>query len=145
MQFIIKMDMMTDGEFRLSVPFLNGAEVVAYGFIQEVCRLFGVSEPIRDEISFALVEAVLNAIRHSRSEERRVYIAVEYKNQEVRIIVRDHGEGFNVSGTLTEVSKQVDPLQRKGWGLFLIQSLMDETRILSSDRGTQITLVKKIK
>jgi anti-sigma regulatory factor (Ser/Thr protein kinase) len=95
------------------------------------------------EIEMALRESLANAIRHGckldASKQVQCCVTLE-ESGEVLIVVRDPGEGFDV--TATPDPKSTDRLMRSGGrGVFLINELMDEVRY--SDGGREVRMSKR--
>ena len=93
-------------------------------------------------VPLAVDEAISNAIKHGnrRDPRKRVEIEGQIDSQQLRIKVRDQGEGFERDPN----HDPVDPanlLAPSGRGLFLIESVMDEVRY--SQEGRCIEMVKR--
>jgi serine/threonine-protein kinase RsbW len=95
------------------------------------------------EIELALQEALANAVRHGCQGDpaKSVECRIAYESTgEVRIVVRDPGPGFDVSGVPSPLD-DVNVLRANGRGLFLIHQLMDEVRF--ADGGREIQMRKR--
>jgi serine/threonine-protein kinase RsbW len=93
-------------------------------------------------IPLAVDEAISNAIKHGnrRDPRKRVEIEGQIDARQLRIKVRDEGEGFERDRN----HDPVDPanlLAASGRGLFLIESVMDEVRYTHA--GRCIEMVKR--
>ena len=79
-----------------------------------------------------------------RNEEpyksRRVYVTTRYTRQEMTIIIRDEGPGFDPSN-LPDPTDPANMEKVSGRGLLLIQTFMD--RVSHNDKGNEITMVKR--
>ncbi|MFQ3652029.1 MAG: ATP-binding protein [Gemmataceae bacterium] len=73
-------------------------------------------------------------------KSRRVYVTTRYSRQEVAIIVRDEGNGFDPSN-LPDPTDPANLGKVSGRGLLLIQTFMD--RVSHNDKGNEITMVKR--
>jgi CheY-like chemotaxis protein len=71
---------------------------------------------------------------------RRVYVTTRYTRQELTIIVRDEGKGFDPSN-LPDPTDPANLGKVSGRGLLLIQTFMD--RVSHNERGNEITMVKR--
>ncbi|OGG05385.1 MAG: hypothetical protein A3F83_15415 [Candidatus Glassbacteria bacterium RIFCSPLOWO2_12_FULL_58_11] len=100
-----------------------------------------------DEIKLALIEAVINAIEHGRSVERMVHISFALRKKPLcmAIAIGDLGAGFDPAAVQNpDIREKIGKKVRKrGWGLKIMRSLMDEVNIETSEKGTRITLVKR--
>ena len=97
-----------------------------------------------DEIRIAIIEACLNAFKHSRSKDRQVDMIFRLKKEEVEITVEDHGIGFDPAIVKEpRIEENLNSSIKRGWGLKIIRSLMDNVEIQSSDKGTRVIMTKK--
>jgi len=142
----IKIDEETNSiRIDLILPMLKYMELVAADVSEAVTKLMGFNEDHALEVSMALIEACINAFEHSKSEDGKVYITFHPEEDGIRIILHDRGIGFDP----VTVQKQncINPdapfMQRRGWGLKLMETLMDEIQIHSDPCGTQITMIKR--
>ena len=115
----------------------------------ELAVSVGLSEDEADEVRLAVIEAVINAIEHGRNEKGRVHVSFSTSTNPARLAVTvgDSGGGFDPSKVAApNIVEKIGTKQRKrGWGLKLMRSLMDEVIIDSSSEGTRVTLIKKPK
>jgi len=94
-----------------------------------------------DDIEIALREALANAVVHGNHEEprRQVCVCGRCGTDGVTIVVRDEGQGF-------DISKVPDPTtlenirSSRGRGIYLMKTLMDEVRFERS--GTVVYMRK---
>ena len=95
----------------------------------------------------AVVEACINSFEHSRAPDRKVYITFsvlgDRKPERLQIVIRDTGVGFN-PGTVAKptIQEKLKAESKRGWGLQIIQGLMDDVEISSTDEGTTIVMTK---
>jgi len=98
-----------------------------------------------DEMKHAVIEACINAIEHSGSTERKIYLTFQVFHDRMVIRVTDRGSGFD-PGKVEEpdIRKKMKSGSRKrGWGLKLITNLMDDVKIEPGIPGTTVIMVKK--
>lgn len=100
-----------------------------------------------DEVRMAVVEACINAFEHSGAPDRMVYLNFVILGEEepdvLRITVRDSGSGFDPVDL--EEPRIVDKLHasnKRGWGLKIIEGLMDDVEIQTGDNGTAVIMTK---
>jgi anti-sigma regulatory factor (Ser/Thr protein kinase) len=129
----------------LTIPMLPDMEIAVTKTAEAVAQWMRLSPDKTAEVSLALIEACLNSFEHSRSPDRKIYISFRAHADELKIILKDRGVGFNPRQVETpEIDKKLFPGSRKrGWGLKLMESLMDSVNIESSPEGTTITMTKK--
>ncbi|MEW4564030.1 response regulator [Bremerella sp. JC770] len=70
---------------------------------------------------------------------RTVHFTLTCLREEVRFIVRDHGEGFDVSQETFDPSDPMQLTRPNGRGLFLIRTFMDEVNF--NETGNEITMI----
>jgi len=131
---------------KMTIPMEPNQELKVIERAEKLGRELGFDRDSIDEIKLAVIEAVINAIEHGENPERMVYISFELSRQplQMRIIISDSGTGFDPDSVrepnIKEKLKKHE--SKRGWGLKIMHSLMDEVRIDSSPSGTQVTLVK---
>ena len=90
------------------------------------------------DISMVLRELLINALEHgnNRNVEKKIYCTIEFsKEYELRITVRDEGDGFNYR-SLNMILPEV-PCKNQRRGFPLINSISD--RLEFNDKGNCIT------
>jgi len=113
----------------LSIPSRLGLEQVAIDAAASVAKLMGFSEDRIEDLKTAVDEACINAIEHGNQENADVKVLVELIAEETKLQVdiHDRGKGIHSSIQKPDIDALIDGKQpARGWGLFLIQSLMDE-------------------
>lgn len=106
----------------------------------------GFNPEEQDSLAIAVTEIANNAVIHGnkRDANKKVYVNLEVNEGEVRLTIRDEGNGFNPES----LSNPLDPenlLRESGRGVFIVRSLMDEVQYDFSRGGTQVTLIKRRK
>ena len=98
------------------------------------------------EISMALIEACINAFEHSKADNN-VFINFLIEDDSLIIKVIDQGLGFDKTKVeIPKIENKIGKDERKrGWGLHLIQELMDSVEFESNSDGTTVTMKKNIK
>ena len=92
----------------------------------------------------ALVEACINAAEHSLSPDQKIYQKFAVNDRKMVITVSNRG--LRLTDGLDSGAAKLSELGegRRGWGLNLIRSLMDDVRVESVDDGTRIVMTKII-
>jgi anti-sigma regulatory factor (Ser/Thr protein kinase) len=129
----------------LTIPILQNMELAATRVAEALAEVMLFDEVKRDEVSMALLEACINSFEHSKSKDRKVYITFTAEEDRLKITLRDHGGGFQ-RGAVVEpkLEEKLKPgVRKRGWGLKLMESLMDEVEIVSDKNGTTVTMIKK--
>ena len=95
------------------------------------------------EINMALSEACINAFEHSGSESE-IEIHFKISKDSLIIQVTDSGKGFDKSKVdIPNIEEKISSDYKRGWGLKLIEELMDTVKFDSSKEGTTVTMTKK--
>ena len=115
-------------------------------FVRSVCQR-AWSEPgdqtALDEIVLAVQEAATNIIRHAYDgrSDRDIHVEVTTSGDQVGISLFDHGKRFEQTAAKTPAT---DGSQLGGWGLYLIEKLVDEVSYHRDDQGqNEIRMVRK--
>lgn len=129
----------------MTLPMTPEIERDACEKASAVARSMGMSQDKIDEVKIAVIEACLNALQHSKATLREFELELSIlggaEPEALQISVRDTGVGF--SRTQLEERKPEKPgLRKRGWGLQIIEGLMDEVRIESGASGTTVVMRK---
>lgn len=98
------------------------------------------------DLKTAVAEAVMNAMEYGNhyEPEKEVTFQVLASDSAIVVRIRDQGEGSAIPETITEPdldAKLAEGQTPRGWGLFLIKSLVDELRISRDDHHNVVELV----
>lgn len=132
-------------EVSLTIPIIPDMEVAATQTAEAILRFMSFSVDQIDEVKHALIEACINAFEHSASRDGHVYIKFVMNRDELLVIIQDFGTGFEASGIPRPslVRKLAGAEHKRGWGLMMMESLMDYVHIDSGPEGTRIVMTKK--
>jgi serine/threonine-protein kinase RsbW len=135
-------------EVSMSIPVAPEMEIVATAQAAALGEYLGLSRDKIDEVKLALVEACINAFEHAHCRDEQLHLTFrlgrESKGREwLEVEVLDKGKGFDQS-RVEEPSLQKTFVnhRKRGWGLQIIKSLMDEVDISSGEWGTKILMRK---
>ena len=94
-----------------------------------------------EDIEIALREALANAVIHGNHEdpEKQVYVGCRGGTDEVSIVIRDEGQGFD-SGNVPDPTAPENIKSSHGRGIYLMKTLMDEVRF---ERGGTVVYMRK--
>lgn len=108
-------------------------------------------DPTLDEmadIKTAVSEAVTNAIIHGYDEDESkfVYLRCEIKENIIKIVVEDRGNGIDdIQMAMQPLYTSKPELERSGMGFTVMESFMDGVAVSSiKGDGTKIVMTKKI-
>ena len=134
-------------EVTLVLPMAPDMELVASQAASALAHFVGMPEDRVDEVRMAVVEACINAFEHSHAPDRRVDITFRVwgdgEPERLEVQVHDAGIGFSPADVEDpRIENKIRDARKRGWGLKIIQGLMDEVRILSGTRGTTVIMSK---
>ena len=138
--------MSTNPKVELTLPVMENMELAATKTAEVVAKSMGLDEMKTAEINMALIEACINAFEHSETKQD-IYIHFIISDENLTIKVIDKGVGFDSSSIkLPNIDDKLGTTERKrGWGLMLIQELMDKVDYESDNSGTTLTMTKNKK
>ena len=124
--------------------------MIAANAVEQIARRIAFRPEAINQIKTALIEACINAAEHSLSPDRKIYQRFRVENDRLVVTVASRGvvpaslavqNGQEVDGR----SEKEDAKSRRGWGLKLIQTLMDEVEFERVDDGTQLRMTKYLR
>ena len=137
-------------EYEMVIPMGQDTELIAAHTLEQIARRVNFRPEAINQIKTALVEACINAAEHSLSPDRKIYQRFRIEADKLVVTVASRGvvpaslAGQNGEGISVEEEKP-DAKSRRGWGLKLIKTLMDEVEFERVDDGTQIRMVKYLR
>lgn len=134
-------------EVSLTIPMDHDMELVAAKTGSVLAELNHFNEEQIEEIQYAIIETCINAFEHSQSEDRKVYIIYIRRADELECKITDHGVGFTPEDKHNSISKRQEirsEMRKRGWGLEITETLMDEFYIESGENGTTVSFTKKV-
>ncbi len=128
----------------MSIPNEKDSELEACEHLETFAKKLGYSPEAIDEIRLAVIEAIINGKEHAKAGQD-VQMAISADPDNLSIQVRDFGQGFNPSLVeKPDIKKKIKSTYKRGWGLMLMEKLMDGMEVTSfPPTGTLITMVKK--
>jgi serine/threonine-protein kinase RsbW len=135
-------------EVSLALPMVADMEIAATKTVSSLAEFMQMSPDKVDEVRLAVVEACINAFEHSHARDGMVHLTFavlgDQEPERLQITVRDSGRGFNPAAV--EEPSMADKLKgkttKRGWGLKIIEGLMDEVTITSGGNGTSVVMSK---
>ena len=133
-----------DRDLDLNIPMVPEMELTVTKVAEGVGEFMKLDIDKIEEIKMALIEACINAIEHSKSEDRRIAITFDIGEEELKIQIADQGKGFDLGEAQKQLQARRDSGDRhRGWGLTIMRGLMDEVEVETGESGTRITMVKR--
>jgi serine/threonine-protein kinase RsbW len=127
----------------LVIPSRLGLEKVAVDTAASLAKIMGFTEDRIEDLKTAVDEACMNAIEHGNEQNANFKVLVELIADESKLQIDIHDQGKGISPDLIEKpdidAKMAGKQKSRGWGLFLIQSLMDEVEFNWSPETGNVT------
>ncbi|HMQ05008.1 MAG TPA: ATP-binding protein [Pyrinomonadaceae bacterium] len=131
-------------EYEVVIPMDDESEMIAANALEDIARRHNVPGKAINQLKTALLEASINAAEHSLSPDRR--IRQKFRVEEDRFIINVSNRGIRIvdRGQPAGLPEGLDADRtiRRGWGMKLIEKLMDEVKIEHTDDGTSISMIK---
>jgi serine/threonine-protein kinase RsbW len=139
---------MTQQDQKIFLSFSSSFEFMdtVHDLTNEVLASAGFNDDDRYWLTIAVREAITNAVKHGNRQDPGKLVDVEFQlnGEELRVTVRDHGEGFDV-GAVPDPRLPENLLKDKGRGIYYIRTFMDRTDYdIVPGRGTTVTMVKRL-
>lgn len=104
--------------------------------ISGIANRMGFSYENIEDLKIAVSEAFSNAVTHAYDGDGEVTLGVGLYDDRIEIMVADHGGSFNLEEIKDDIgpyqpSEPIENLREGGFGLFLINVLMDKVEIKS--------------
>lgn len=128
-------------EYEMVVPMGEDTELIAAHTVEEIARRHEFEPKAINQIKTALVEACINATEHSLSPDRKIYQKFSVEDDKIVITISNRGVRLSDKNPI-----EISPNDaRRGWGLKLLKTLMDEVKFEQVDDGTRISMTKFLK
>ena len=130
----------------LSMPSEPGNERLATERVAEVVKGLGLSEQRLQRLKTAVAEATMNAMEHGNRYRPEVPVFIEVLSSGAELSVRINDQGRSMvpdpDTEVPDLEAKLEGLQTpRGWGLFLIRSMVDETHMSSDEAHHTLELV----
>ena len=135
-------------EVHLTIPVAPEMEIAATAQVAALGELMELERDKVDEVKMAVVEACINAFEHSGTPDHKVELdfrigVADGNRVYLEVGVADAGKGFDPAPVAPPaLAEKLKSNRKRGWGIKIIESLMDEVRIESGKDGTKIVMRK---
>ncbi|MGH9932388.1 MAG: ATP-binding protein [Pyrinomonadaceae bacterium] len=142
----------TANEFQLNFPMGADNEMLAANAVEQIARRLDFTPQAINQIKTAVVEACINASEHSLSPDRKIYQRFKLEND--RLVITISSRGILPANIAENLQDEDEPAvdsesrtsdDRRGWGLKLIRTLMDEVEFERVDEGTSLRMTKYLR
>jgi serine/threonine-protein kinase RsbW len=133
-------------EFLMVVPMGEDNELIAANTAEQIAKRLMFRPEAINQIKTAVVEACINASEHSFSPDRKIY--QRFRLESDRLVVTISSRGIvpaNLNGASSGTATSEAAEERRGWGLKLIRTLMDEVEFERVDDGTSLRMTKYLR
>jgi serine/threonine-protein kinase RsbW len=130
-------------EFLVVVPMGEDNELIAASTAEQIAKRLTFRPEAINQIKTAIVEACINASEHSFSPDRKIYQRFRVESDRLVITISSRGivpANLNGANSGSEAAEE-----RRGWGLKLIRTLMDEVEFERVDDGTSLRMTKYLR
>jgi anti-sigma regulatory factor (Ser/Thr protein kinase) len=131
------------------LPSRIGNERAAIDQVAGAVSQLGLPGPTMEKLKTAVGEATMNAIEHGNSNrpELPVEVSVVADRTDVKVRITDQGGERPLPEVETpDIEAKLAGLQTpRGWGLFLIENMVDELRTAVDEHHHTIELVMHLK
>jgi serine/threonine-protein kinase RsbW len=133
-------------EFLVVVPMGEDNELIAASTAEQIAKRLTFRPEAINQIKTAIVEACINASEHSFSPDRKIYQRFRLESDSLVITISSRGVvPTNLNGTGGRPNTTEAAEERRGWGLKLIRTLMDEVEFERVDDGTSLRMTKYLR
>ena len=139
-------------DFEMVVPMGGDNEMIVARAVEQIARRLNFRPEAINQIKHAVVEACINASEHSFSPDQKLYQRLRVEDDKLVIIISSRGivpgstGGPGTTDTTTDERRgaeaQDKAAERRGWGLGIIRTLMDEVEFERVDDGTSLRMTK---
>jgi serine/threonine-protein kinase RsbW len=135
-------DKLEDWDLDSTLESVDFAEEV----VTKRAEALGMDEEELHRIGMSVRECMVNAVVHGNcyNAKKKVHLSVGSSPDRLTIVIRDEGEGFDMSN-LPDPLADDNLLRHSGRGLLLMQAFMDEFQIRPREpKGTEVKMVKYV-
>lgn len=135
--------MTAENKFELHVLSTRGAEKIAMDFAADVAKKMNFPADRIEDLKTAVAEACMNAIEHGNKldDTTRVGVKLTLDKDRLQVTVHDKGGGIG-KVRAPDLDSQIEgKTEPGGWGIFLIENLMDEVSFESSAHGNVVKMI----
>ena len=135
--------MKSESKFELHVPSTPGSEKLAMDFAADIARRMNFPADRVEDLKTAVAEACLNAMEHGNKLDAstRVGVRLTVAKDRLQVAVQDRGSGIGRVATPDLESRMEGRVEPRGWGIYLIENLVDEVTFESTAEGSVVKML----
>jgi len=132
--------MIPDNKIELHIPSVMGNEKIAMECAASMAQKMGFTEDRIEDLKTAVAEACVNAMEHGNKMDTSTKVGITLTAEESRlqVTVKDEGKGVGEIDSPSIERKIEGKDKTRGWGIFLIKSLMNEVKFEPSPEGGNV-------
>jgi serine/threonine-protein kinase RsbW len=123
---------------QILIPSQLGYEKIVIAAITVLAQKMNFSLERTDDLKTALGEAVINAIEHGNQGNQQLAVGVTAYVREEALVLNVADQGKQPLPQLPVVRQE--RADHRGWGLFLIQNLVDEVKAMTGPGRNELTM-----
>jgi serine/threonine-protein kinase RsbW len=135
------------------IPMGAETELIAASTVEQIARRNDFPPEAINQIKTAVIEACINAMEHSLSPDRKIYQRFRLESDRLVVTISSRGvvppavsRRYEANGDGSDDDEEaIESTTRRGWGLTLIRSLMDEVEFELVDDGTRLRMTKYLR
>jgi anti-sigma regulatory factor (Ser/Thr protein kinase) len=129
----------------LSVPSEPGNERRAMEEVAGAVSKLGLSERTLERLKTAVAEATMNSMEHGNHYRAELPVLIEVSASEAELFVKITDEGSGppaFDSEMPDLEAKLEGVQTpRGWGLFLIKSMVDEMKVTGDEDHHTVELI----
>ena len=133
---------------RLEIPAQPAFVGVVRSVVAAIASSFdNIDDDRLEDLRVAVSEACTNAVEAHRRDslDDRVTVRCSATDNELTICIEDRGGGFDPSDVPEPPGPNEGPTSaERGWGIQLIQALVDDVTFRQTDAGTAVDLIVRL-
>ncbi len=132
--------------FELVIPMSSNAELVVAKAVEQIGKNSNLDAEFLNYLQLALIEVCINAMEHSGSYEKKVFLKFITRPDKLEIIVENSGKPFSPD-TRKEipVEEKLRMGIKRGWGFKLVYAIMDNVKVERVNDRTRVIMIKNLK
>ncbi|MBI5639162.1 MAG: ATP-binding protein [Nitrospirae bacterium] len=132
--------------FEMVIPMSSNAELVAAKAMDQIGKNMNLDPDLLNYIQLALIESCINAMEHSGSYEKKVFLKFITEPNRLEIIIESPGKPFSLDSVRDiPTEEKLRGGRKRGWGFDLMRKIMDDVRVERIGEKTRVVLIKNIK
>jgi len=132
--------------FEMVIPMHANAELVVAKAVEQIGRNINLDSEFLNFLQLALIEVCINAIEHSGSYEKKVFLKFITGTDKLEIIIENSGRFFSLESLKdVPVDEKLKLGMKRGWGYKLLHKIMDSVKVERVNDRTRVILTKDIK